>query len=221
MEKHKIVIDSEEFFYKLYYKNIKSIYIKIENNELIVSAPKYTSIIQIEDLLREYKDKYIQRLKEYEPFIEYKDKGKVILFNQEYQIKLYDIKERKCMIHQHYLYVYHHDIMRTVDSYLKELLYDYIQERIIYYLSYHFDLNMPSIVIKSYKRRWGSCYYKENKVTFNIALVHLDKELIDYVIVHELCHFLQPNHSQQFYHEIEKRIPDYQIKIKRLKEIHI
>ncbi|WRK55759.1 M48 family metallopeptidase [Coprobacillaceae bacterium CR2/5/TPMF4] len=37
-----------------------------------------------------------------------------------------------------------------------------------------------------------------------MALVHLNYELIDYVIVHELCHFLQPNHSKQFYQEIKK-----------------
>ena len=50
--------------------------------------------------------------------------------------------------------------------------------------------------------------------------VHLEKDLIDYVIVHELCHFLQANHSRYFYNEIEKRIPNYKECIRRLKEVH-
>ena len=79
---------------------------------------------------------------------------------------------------------------------------------------------MPYIQIKNYKGRWGSCFYKENKVTFNSSLIHLDKELIDYVIVHELAHFIEANHSSKFYKEIEKRMPDYKIRQKRLKEKH-
>ena len=77
------------------------------------------------------------------------------------------------------------------------------------------------MIIKFYKGRWGCCFYKENKVCFNISLIHLEKDLIDYVIVHELCHFLQANHSKEFYKEIEKRIPDYKQRIKRLKEKHV
>ena len=80
---------------------------------------------------------------------------------------------------------------------------------------------MPEIEIKKYKSRWGACFSKQNKVSFNLALVHLDKSLIDYVIIHELCHFIQPNHSKLFYQEIEKRLSDYKIREKRLKEIGI
>ena len=67
----------------------------------------------------------------------------------------------------------------------------------------------------------SNCFYKDNKVTFNLSLIHLPKDLIDYVIVHELAHFLQANHSHLFYQEIEKRMPDYKQRQKRLKEIHI
>ena len=58
-------------------------------------------------------------------------------------------------------------------------------------------------------------------LTFNLSLIHLDKELIDYVIVHELTHFLQANHSTLFYQEIAKRMPDYKERLKRLKEKHV
>ena len=60
-------------------------------------------------------------------------------------------------------------------------------------------------------------FIKKNRVCFNLVLAHIDYALIDYVIVHELCHFLEANHSKAFYHEIEKRMPDYKEKRKIIK----
>ena len=71
------------------------------------------------------------------------------------------------------------------------------------------------------KRRWGACFYQKNRVCFNLVLAHIDYALIDYVIVHELTHFLQANHSTLFYQEIAKRMPDYKERLKRLKEKHV
>lgn len=221
MEKHQIIINQKTYMYKIIYKNIKSIYIRIEKGEIVVSAPKYTSIKVIEDLLYEYKNRFVDKINQFQEYIEYENNGKILIFNHWYTIKVLDINKRKCMIHDDELYVYHHDLIKTIDSFLKQHLMDYIQERVIYYLTYHFDLDLPTIVVKEYKGRWGSCYYKENKISFNLSLVHLEKDLIDYVIVHELSHFIHANHSKEFYKEIEKRIPDYKNRIKRLKEKHV
>ena len=127
----------------------------------------------------------------------------------------------KAAIHEDKIYVYHHKIQEIIENELKNILYDYLVKQICYYLNTRFDLTMPEIEIKKYKSRWGACFSKQNKVSFNLALVHLDKNLIDYVIIHELCHFIQPNHSKLFYQEIEKRLSDYKIREKRLKEIGI
>lgn len=221
MEKHYIIIDNCTYMYRIKYKHIKSIYIRIEKGEIVVSAPKYTSKKTIEELLIQYKERFVDKLNHYQEYIEYKDKGNILIFDHWYTIKVLDINERKCIIHGDELYVYHHDLIKTIDDYLKQLLLNYIHERVIYYLSYHFDLDLPDIVVREYKGRWGSCFYKENKISFNISLIHLDKDLIDYVIVHELCHFIQANHSKEFYKEIEKRLPDYKLRMKRLKEEHV
>ena len=71
------------------------------------------------------------------------------------------------------------------------------------------------------KRRWDACFYQKNRVCFNLVLAHIDYALIDYVIVHELCHFLEANHSKAFYHEIEKRMPDYKERERLLKDVGI
>ena len=64
------------------------------------------------------------------------------------------------------------------------------------------------ITIRCQRTRWGSCSSKGN-LNFNCLLVLLPDEIIDSVIVHELCHRKQMNHSAKFYTEIEKVFPDY------------
>ena len=64
------------------------------------------------------------------------------------------------------------------------------------------------ITIRCQRTRWGSCSSKGN-LNFNCLLVLLPDELIDSVVVHELCHRKQMNHSTKFYAEIEKVFPDY------------
>ena len=60
-----------------------------------------------------------------------------------------------------------------------------------------------------------------NKVSLNLSLIQLKKELIDYVIMHELTHFIEANHSKRFYHELAMRMPDYLIRQNALKETHV
>ena len=103
----------------------------------------------------------------------------------------------------------------------KANLMNYLKERIDFYLSTSFHHVFPEIQIKKMKRRWGACFYQKNRVCFNLVLAHIDYALIDYVIVHELCHFLEANHSKAFYHEIEKRMPDYKERERLLKDVGI
>ena len=73
------------------------------------------------------------------------------------------------------------------------------------------------ITIRNQKTRWGSCSGKGN-LNFNCLLMLCPDEVIDSVVVHELCHRKHMNHSQEFYAEIEKVFPRYGICRKWLKE---
>ena len=73
------------------------------------------------------------------------------------------------------------------------------------------------ISIRCQKTRWGSCSSKGN-LNFNCLLVLLPDEIIDSVVVHELCHLKQMNHSPKFYAEIDKVLPDYRIRREWLKQ---
>ena len=64
------------------------------------------------------------------------------------------------------------------------------------------------VTVRSQKKRWGSCTASGN-LNFNCLLMLMPPEIRDYVIVHELCHRKQMNHSPKFWAEVEKILPDY------------
>ena len=75
----------------------------------------------------------------------------------------------------------------------------------------------PTLVIKPAKSRWGCCYVNENKIMLNISLIHVPLELIEYVIFHELVHFIHPNHSNMFHELLSMYVLNEKVKRNKLK----
>lgn len=91
-----------------------------------------------------------------------------------------------------------------------------IPERVSYYAE-KIGVNYGRITIRNQKSRWGSCSGKGN-LNFNCLLMLMPPEIVDYVVVHELCHRKELNHSPMFWAEVSKIIPDYKNHIAWLKE---
>ena len=99
---------------------------------------------------------------------------------------------------------------RKNDAYIKELADKariFIPERVKYYAEV-IGVDYGRITIRCQKTRWGSCSSKGN-LNFNCLLMLMPSEVIDYVVVHELCHIKQMNHSKAFWKEVEKVLPNY------------
>ncbi|MFQ8776751.1 MAG: M48 family metallopeptidase [Roseburia sp.] len=91
-----------------------------------------------------------------------------------------------------------------------------VKERCCYYAGL-MGVSYGSITVREQKTRWGSCSAKGN-LNFNWKLVLMPEEILEYVVVHELAHRLQMNHSMEFWDEVEKILPDYRKRRQWLKE---
>ena len=79
-----------------------------------------------------------------------------------------------------------------------------------------YGVKKPKLRIRTMKSCWGSCLVNKGIITLNRKLLMKPRECIEYVVVHELCHFIHPNHSKQFYGFMEQFMHDWKERKKRL-----
>ena len=92
----------------------------------------------------------------------------------------------------------------------------YIPERVAHFAK-QIGVDYGGITIRNQRTRWGSCSSKGN-LNFNCLLMLTPPEVIDYVVVHELCHRKEMNHSKAFWSEVENVLPGYKAQVKWLKD---
>ena len=99
---------------------------------------------------------------------------------------------------------------------LREKARAVVTEKVQYYAPL-IGVTYNQIAIRAQHTRWGSCSSKGN-LNFNCLLALVPMEVLDYVVVHELCHRKELNHSDRFWNEVAKILPDYKCRKKWLKE---
>jgi len=114
--------------------------------------------------------------------------------------------------------------LRKIDKFTpikKEELYskEYIESRVIYYSSL-MQLQYTKLKFRKMKSRWGSCNSKR-EITLNSHLTRVSKNLIDYVVVHELAHIKHMNHSKVFHELVDDFLPNSKIFRQELKNIKL
>lgn len=113
------------------------------------------------------------------------------------------------------LYVYYVDelfIEKLMEKFLNAYVKKVVEPYIIHYSRvFHEDYGIqpPQIKFRDLKGKWGSCQPTKGIITLSQKLVHTPKRFIEYVVLHEFAHFIQPNHSKSFYYVVEKYMSDY------------
>lgn len=92
-----------------------------------------------------------------------------------------------------------------------------IHERLDHF-NRHYQYSWNRVAIRNTRRSWGSCSSLKN-LNFSYKLLFLPDDLLDYIIVHELCHLKELNHGPAFWALVAETIPDYKERIKRLRAI--
>ena len=97
-----------------------------------------------------------------------------------------------------------------IDKWFNKITRKVFQERLdVIYNNFTKDIPYPKLVIRKMTTRWGVCNKNLQKVTLNYNLIHMDRKYLDYVIVHELSHFIHFDHSKEFWKLVEENEPNY------------
>lgn len=226
IEEKRIAIDGYVFAYKLHIKKVKNIILKVESDgSLLVSANAYVPQAKIDAFLKE-KISWIlkqqsRQMKRYSRvFTDCMQQQEFYIFDQLISIVCVQSNQNSLRINENEMIVYYkHDreeCNKTINKYLRQLCeqrFIEVVERYVALLS-DYQLPMPIVKYRKMKSRWGSCATNQNMITLNINMIHYPYEFLEYVVLHELVHFIQPNHSKQFYKIVSYYMPDYKERMK-------
>jgi predicted metal-dependent hydrolase len=83
-----------------------------------------------------------------------------------------------------------------------------------------YGFEFKRVTVRNQKTKWGSCS-RRGSLNFNFRILYLSPELADYLVVHELCHLGEMNHSRRFWTLVSRAIPDYKTKRRQLKLVDL
>jgi predicted metal-dependent hydrolase len=103
-----------------------------------------------------------------------------------------------------------------LEKFYRDLAYKYACERSDFYAK-KLGVQFNNVRIKDTKTRWGSCSSNQN-LNYNFRLILAPERVFDYLVIHEVCHLREMNHSKRFWNLVEGLMPDYKKQAKWLKE---
>lgn len=98
-------------------------------------------------------------------------------------------------------------VTKFIDSQCHSVYSEILNE--LYPMFRKYGVQMPILRIRDMETRWGSCLVRKGIITLNKRLLEAPRNCIEYVVMHELCHFIHPNHSKQFYGFLTMLMPDW------------
>ena len=217
-----LVFQFRELTVEVIYKPIKHCYLRIRSNGHVeISSSPHKKPAELEDLIRRCYPKLKQKLNKIQGVLQKKitPESNLSLLGVNYpiqqqigltadnSIRIVDgmcqislrsassLEDQKILIEKFY--------QQTAAKFFTELL----QQRFTYFAKRGYSL--PRLSIKTMRTRWGSYSLQTHRIHLNRALIQLERSLIDYVVVHELCHLVEQNHSSRFYALMSDFLPNW------------
>lgn len=224
VEKKILEKDGLRIAYTLQIKKVKNTTLRIsEEGELLVTCNAFVPKSKVEDFVLQ-KAKWIlekqkKAIRKYN--MHYEDilvDDIFYLFGKPLKVVRIQSNQNKVQYDETTFYVYYineKDAHKSVIRFMRRLC----EESFIPVVDYYYDklkdyrFAYPQIKFRTMKSRWGSCIPTKNQITLNMRMLHYPKAFMEYVVLHELVHFIQPNHSASFYQIIQYHMPDYKVRM--------
>lgn len=221
------VIKDKVFNVTIEQKRIKNIYIRVEEDNIRVTAPKYVPKYEIYNFLESKRDwiykTYIRSQIRKQITMKYNGGDTFYIYGKKYKL-VKEIGKKSVSVTNDTIYLTYKDeeggidfLYKYLSSYLLKKAEEYVDKYIYMIQDYGYYLK-PYLNAKLMTSKWGVCYTRSNKINISSYLIHYPIYCLEYIIVHELTHFIVPNHSRRFYEIVVANMPNYKEAEKALKQ---
>lgn len=202
--------------------------------KLVVTAPPNTSITRLNGLVRNKARWVVERIKRTSdvppahPHREFVSGETVLYLGRQYRLKVVSGGEGEtAALHGQWFHVpvpghlHGGERAQAVRHALRAWLKSHAESRLplrLAALCKRFGIDVPPIVVREQRKRWGSCDTK-GTLRINWRVIQAAPSLIDYVLVHELVHLRHQNHTRAFWAEVERMMPEYEQRRRELRRI--
>lgn len=209
----KYTIDNKEYEVVIVKKNNKNTYLRVkEDLKIYVTTARLVSKNYVKTLLDNNIESIKKMIEQQEKQI--KKKEYFYYLGEKYEVFIDDVEDVKFL--EDAIFVKDQKIL---EKWLNQKIKKLFKERLDYnYNRYQEKIPYPKLKIRTMKTRWGVCNIRDNSVTLNTKLIEYTIDKLDYVIIHELSHFIHFNHSKAFWNQVQKYTPNYKQIRKELKE---
>ena len=236
-ENRTISLGEKEISFNLERKDVKNLNLRIrKNGTVFVSANFSVSLDEIENFVRRKERFILDSINKVEEATKYRIKPKQFVSGETFMIQGRSLRlevsqgsKEEISTDGIYLRLVVRDTndfekkRRMVNRYMDNQC-EAVFEEILAYLYPVFKkygVEYPVLHIRNMETRWGSCLAKKGILTLNKRLLEAPRNCIEYVVMHELCHFIHPNHSSKFYEFLTIQMPDWKERKKYLDQTAI
>lgn len=228
-EVRAIILEGKEIKYELTRKSVKNVNLRIDAaGNVKVSASRRVPVNYIEAFMRQKQELIVaaveraqensrRRQQESRPQRQYADGEQLTLLGSKRAVKIIKSGIERIDLDDESIYF---RVKKPEDTRHKELMYEKwlkeyqrcVYEEICRQVHTQFQpcgVNYPVIRIRRMTSRWGSCQPCKGVVTLNSRLIETPPDCIEYVVMHEFCHFIHPDHSKAFHALMTRMMPDW------------
>ena len=223
--KRMVLAEGQEISYVLERKQVKNLNLRIrKDGSVFVSANDAVSFDEVDEFVCNKASYILDAVKRFNEMALYKPQPKQYVSGETFYLqgralRLQVSQAAKDSISSDCVCIYlkakdvndfekkRRMVNRFLDSQCKTIFVEVMDE--LYPLFKKYGIEKPALRIRDMETRWGSCLAKKGIVTLNKRLLEAPRNCIEYVVMHELCHFMHPNHSKYFYAFLSMLMPDW------------
>ncbi len=224
MQKEKVEFGNQVIEFDLEYRSRKTLgIIVLPDQNVLVKAPLQANLEKIKTRIKQRapwilkQQRFFLRYHPLTPPRQFINGETHLYLGRQYRLKIISAEQNSVKLKGGFLEVYSAYHLET--AFIKKLVLKWyfirakakIEEYVAYWIEKFekYQVKPSAIIIRPLTKRWGSCSPK-GRILLNSELIKAPKGCIEYVIIHELCHLIYPNHTQKFFELLIKEMPDWE-----------